>query len=357
MHLSIVIPCYNCANYIERCLNSIFDQSPRDGFAFEVICVDDASSDQSAKLLHAYAQKYPITVIRLEKNSGPAVARNAGSQIASGTYLWFFDSDDYLLPQAWPTLLSLMASYPDQDAYTFGYETTQGRKRKIVHKKPFRLMGKTGQLQGLNILTEVFAAMRFFPQTRILRREIWLQHPFPAGKWFEDITAIANATAACQSCAWSATPLWHYYMHSNSTTGQMSPQACSDLFWCLQDFRKQFLTSALQAHPQLHFHFASFLLKHSLDAICLLLTKTPRQEQIEQQAFDLIAQLPNILIAPMAQTQAQRLLRLRYKNWRSDAPIVRYLSKNPEPQAQADGAMLYQLACIRQKIKLNSTKK
>ena len=350
MKISIVIPCYNCVAYIERCLNSIFEQAPY-GFPFEVICVNDASSDQTAALLQTFAQKYPIKVLSLTKNSGPAVARNTGSQAALGTYLWFFDSDDYLLPGAWTELLKLITCYPDQDAYTFGYETTQGSKRKKVHKKPFRLIGQIGQLHGLNILTEVFAAMRFFPQTRIVRRDIWLRHPFPAGKWFEDITAIVNVTAECQSCVWSAAPLWHYYMRPDSTTGQMSPQACIDLFWCLRDFRKRFLNSELKTNKKLEFHLSSFLLKHSLDAICTLLIKEPIQAQAQQQAFDLIAQLPNILIAPMAQTQKQRLLRLRYKNWRSDAQLVRYLQHHPQPTLAQDGTILYLLACLRQKVK------
>ena len=349
--ISIVIPSYNCAPYLQRCLDSIFAQVCAE-LNFEVICVDDASNDNSLAVLQAYACQQPIRIIALEKNAGPAHARNAGSLVAQGQYLWFFDSDDYLLPQAWQQLLTLIRQYPGQDLYTFGLETTQGSKRKIARKRPFRLSGKMGQLQGsAAILTELFAAMRFFPQTRILKREIWLQHPFPVGQWFEDISAVASATAQCQSCAWLATPLWHYYMRPDSTTGQMSPKACSDLFWCLRDFRERFLNSELRHNKELKFHLSSFLLKHSLDAICTLLTKEPIQAQNQQQAFDLIAQLPNILIAPMAQTQKQRLLRLRYKNWRSDALMVNYLQQHTQPKLDQDGTALYLLACRRQKMR------
>ena len=345
--ISIVIPCYNCAPYLQRCLDSIFGQANTD-LSFEVICVDDASSDNSLELLQAYARQQPIHIIALEKNAGPAHARNTGSRSATGDYLWFFDSDDYLLPQAWPQLLALMQQHPGQDIYTFGLETTQGSKRKIARKRPFRLSGKMGQLQGsAAILTELFAAMRFFPQTRILKREIWLQHPFPAGQWFEDISAVASATAQCLSCAWLAAPLWHYYMRPDSTTGQMSNQACLDLFFCLKNFRQRFLGSELEQNAALRFHLASFLLKHCLDAICILLAKDPQDAGAQQQAMQLVAQLPEMLIEPMAQTQRQRLLRLRYKNWRSDAALVRYLGRSTPPEART----LYQLACKRQKAR------
>lgn len=349
--ISIVIPCYNCAPYLQRCLDSIFSLAPAD-LAFEVICVNDASPDNSLAMLQAYAQERPIQIIDLQKNSGPSAARNIGAKHARGTYLWFFDSDDYLLPSAWTRLLALVARYPKQDMYAFGYETSQGKNRKLVHKSPFRLRGTSGQIQGsASILTEVFAAMRFFPPTRLMRRDIWLRHPFPAGKWFEDITAVANATAECQNCAWSAAPLWHYYMRPDSTTGQMSPEACIDLFWCLRDFRERFLHSELKNNKKLRFYFSSFLLKHSLDAICTLLTKNPIKAQNQQQAFALIAQLPNILIDPMAQTQTQRLLRLRYKNWRSDALMVNYLQQHTQPKLDQDRTRLYLLACRRQKVR------
>lgn len=345
--ISIVIPCYNCAPYLQRCLDSILEAQPKD-LNLELICVDDASTDPTLSILQTYAQRYPIQIIALAQNAGPAAARNAGSSAASGRYLWFLDSDDFLLPQAWPRLLALMQRYPEQDMYAFGYETTQGQARKIVSKPPFRLRGEAGQiLKATAICVEIFASMRFFPWNKIIRRQIWLNHPFPEGRLFEDISVVSAASASCDSCAWSRSPLLHYFMRPDSTTGSMSAQACHDLFYCLRDFRQQFLNSDLKEDRQLRFHFASFLLKLCLDAVCTLLTKASIDPQAQTQALTLVSELPNMLIEPMAQTQKRRLRRLRYKNWRTDAPLVRYLSQHSQPEPQ----ILYLLACQRQKIK------
>lgn len=349
--ISIVIPCYNCAPYLQRCLDSILEAQPKD-LNLELICVDDASTDPTLSILQTYAQRYPIQIIALAQNAGPAAARNAGSSAASGRYLWFFDSDDFLLPQAWPRLLALMQRYPDQDMYAFGYETTQGQARKIVSKPPFRLRGASGKISGTSAITvEVFASMRFFPPMRILRRDIWLRHPFPTGQWFEDITSVASAATECQTCAWLAAPLWHYFMRPDSTTGSMSAKACHDLFYCLRDFRQQFLNSDLKEDRQLRFHFASFLLKLCLDAVCTLLTKESMDPQTQTQALTLLSELPNMLIEPMAQTQRRRLMRLRYKNWRTDEALVGYLTRHPRPTQKENVHELYLLACQRQKIK------
>ena len=71
--ISIVIPSYNGAPYLQRCLDSIFAQVCAE-LNFEVICVDDASSDDSLAMLQAYACQQPIRIIALEKNAGPAQA-------------------------------------------------------------------------------------------------------------------------------------------------------------------------------------------------------------------------------------------------------------------------------------------
>ncbi|MEH7384265.1 glycosyltransferase [Bacillus sp. JJ1521] len=91
--LSIIIPVYNVENYIDECLQSILKQEFRD---YEIILVDNASTDRSGEICKVYAQKYPnIKLIKLESNALPAGARNAGFEIAAGEYIHFCDSDDY----------------------------------------------------------------------------------------------------------------------------------------------------------------------------------------------------------------------------------------------------------------------
>lgn len=92
--ISVVVPVYNVAPYLARCLDSLVAQTMSD---IEIICIDDKSTDNSLEILQEYKNKYPqIHVIALDKNSGVATARNAGIDAAQGEYLGFVDSDDYV---------------------------------------------------------------------------------------------------------------------------------------------------------------------------------------------------------------------------------------------------------------------
>ena len=94
--ISVIIPVYNIELYLSECLDSVLTQTFKD---FEVICVDDGSTDGSSGILKIYADKDPrITVIHQE-NAGPAVARNTGIGRAKGEYVLFVDSDDTIHPE------------------------------------------------------------------------------------------------------------------------------------------------------------------------------------------------------------------------------------------------------------------
>lgn len=94
--LSIVIPAYNAANVIERCLDSILDQDYH--IDVEIIVVNDGSTDNTVEILARYEKQYPnIFRIISKENGGQAAARNLGKDMASGDWLWFCDADDYIM--------------------------------------------------------------------------------------------------------------------------------------------------------------------------------------------------------------------------------------------------------------------
>lgn len=107
--LSVIIPVYNTESYLEECLDSVLSQSFD---RFEVICIDDGSTDSSLNVLESYAKKDSRVKIVRQSNSGQAVARNHGLRIASGRYVQFIDSDDYILQGAFEVLVRRM----DRDA-------------------------------------------------------------------------------------------------------------------------------------------------------------------------------------------------------------------------------------------------
>lgn len=107
MLVSFVIPAYNAAPYVKSCIKSIFALDMR-GYAFEVIVVDDGSTDDTAFVLQQCMKEYPLNVISQE-NGGLSVARNVGMSHAAGKYIAFVDADDELIGTSdLSVLLSLM---------------------------------------------------------------------------------------------------------------------------------------------------------------------------------------------------------------------------------------------------------
>ncbi len=103
--ISVIVPVYNVEPYIRQCVDSIINQTYKN---LEIILVDDGSPDNCGKICDEYATKDArIKVLHIE-NGGPAVARNAGLDIATGNYIGYIDSDDYIEPDMYETLYNAM---------------------------------------------------------------------------------------------------------------------------------------------------------------------------------------------------------------------------------------------------------
>ena len=107
--ISVVVPIYNSGKYLKRCLDSIVNQSYKD---IEIILVDDCSSDDSRKICFEYLKKdFRIKLITNEINKGVAYCRNIGIKMATGKYISFVDSDDYVEIDYLEYLYSLIDGY------------------------------------------------------------------------------------------------------------------------------------------------------------------------------------------------------------------------------------------------------
>lgn len=121
MFLSVIIPVYNGERYLGECLDSIFKQDlPRQ--EWEVLCVNDGSTDASARILEDYEKQYENLRVITQANGGVTVARNAGLDVARGDFIWFVDADDRIAPNCLSQLKSLAGEGTDRivvGGYTF----------------------------------------------------------------------------------------------------------------------------------------------------------------------------------------------------------------------------------------------
>lgn len=117
--LSIVVPVFNTEKYLTSCLDSLLDQD-LESSAFEIICVDDGSTDGCPAILDAYAEKYENVYVIHQTNGGHASARNAGLRAVKGKYVWFVDSDDFVDKRCFGFLARTMLE-TDADIFAIRY--------------------------------------------------------------------------------------------------------------------------------------------------------------------------------------------------------------------------------------------
>lgn len=115
--ISVIVPVYNVAAYLPQCLDSILQQDHED---LELILIDDGSRDDSEAICDQYAAADPRVRVIHQQNGGAAAAKNAGLRIATGDYLSFVDSDDYLEPNVYGYMLGVLQS-ANADAAQFAF--------------------------------------------------------------------------------------------------------------------------------------------------------------------------------------------------------------------------------------------
>lgn len=157
--LSIIIPIYNVEKYLPKCLESILGQSFKD---FEIICVNDGSTDNSLQVLQTYKKQDDRIVIVDKKNEGSGIARNHGLSTARGNYVYFVDSDDWLENYALEKMIH-KADECDTDILVFGglsyYEDKGQNGAYSKNKLPKKYLNKI--VSAKDIKKDVFK----FPST------------------------------------------------------------------------------------------------------------------------------------------------------------------------------------------------
>ena len=118
MDLSIIIPVFNAEFFLTKCLNTIYDQK-NFNFSFEIIAINDGSTDNSLTILKEFQQKNSNFIVIEKTNGGSGSARNAGLDVAKAKYIWFVDADDFLELNAFENLQNFLFS--DNEIKTIGF--------------------------------------------------------------------------------------------------------------------------------------------------------------------------------------------------------------------------------------------
>ena len=130
-YVSVIIPVYNTAPYLRRCLDSVCKQTLQN---IEIICINDGSTDNSAEILQQYEEKDSRVCVITQENKGIAVARNIGLQYARGQYIGFVDSDDWIEPNMF-ALAYNTAQREHVDIVAWGYSLDLMTGQKAIKKE------------------------------------------------------------------------------------------------------------------------------------------------------------------------------------------------------------------------------
>lgn len=183
---SIVIPSYNYARYLPRALESVLAQPGDD---YEIIVVDDGSTDDTAEVVKAYQDKSKYLSYVYQQNRGLAAARNLGVQLSKAEFLLFLDADDALLPHALPAFRSAISRHEAIDFVIGGWVrvSSKGSEKKI---KAFPLstqkevnfvssLRSVGAVNGSNIIhRRVFERLRFPESVRLWEDRVFYPQLF-----------------------------------------------------------------------------------------------------------------------------------------------------------------------------------
>lgn len=229
MTVSVIIPTYNCASHIRSAVNSVLSQTLQ---SFEIIIVDDGSTDDTASIAKEYREENRIQYI-YQNNQGVSCARNRGIYAASGQYIAFLDADDTIVPEALAVLVQSLereihANWCITD-YFYVRETGKINVRYPIPNDPYY-----GILQG------DFVARGFFYRTKAL---IEIGGYDEKLKTREDWDLNIRMLWSGSQFFYVAQPLYNYYFRSNSLMSSRSDEVLNDTFRVLRKHHKQLADS------------------------------------------------------------------------------------------------------------------
>lgn len=215
MTLSIIVPIYNVAPYLRKCVDSLLAQDISD---FEIILVDDGSPDECPQICDEYAAMHNNIHVIHQENAGLSAARNAGIAVAQGEYIWFVDSDDYVEPNVLGVIVEQILR-DNLDVLRFRYQNVRESGEVFVPYKDMTNYNdySSAPTDGLAFLNERMGNQCYAVQF-LIRREIALQEVFTQGIYFEDTDWTPRMLLRTKRVASTDLVVYNYLWREGSIT-------------------------------------------------------------------------------------------------------------------------------------------
>lgn len=258
--ISVIVPVYNSIDCLEKCVHSICTQTYT---ALEILLIDDGSTDGTGGLCDRLAAKDQRIRVLHKKNGGASSARNAGIGLATGAYLGFVDSDDYIEPDMYERMMKIVQERQAAVVQISRDEVDEaGRRLPDVCVPPENVRFCSSQ----DFLKELLlhrGDCSFC--TKLLRRELFVKHRFPEGVLNEDFSLLVELLQEIDGITILPKQCYHVVCRQTSTTRSRTKDSFSRVFLDIVDNADEMQTLVDERYPALHDHAIRFNLYQRLD--------------------------------------------------------------------------------------------
>lgn len=232
MKVSVIVPVYNTEKYLTKCLNSLVNQTLSD---IEIIVVNDGSKDNSQTIIDEFSKKYHQIKAFTKENGGLSDARNFGLSQASGEFIGFVDSDDFVSENMFEKMYDLAKKHHVQ--------MVMCDLEKVNERgETFRDLPQSPQLPEKIELEKdftIFGEMSCFACNKIFKAELFENQSFKKGIHFEDIELIPQLLLKCDTIAKINESFYKYFERQDSITKSHTAKGL-DMFIAIENVKNAF---------------------------------------------------------------------------------------------------------------------
>lgn len=208
--ISIIVPVYNAKDYLRRCLDSILAQTYTD---WEAVLIDDGSTDESGKICDEYASKDNRFKVFHRENKGVSAVRNAGLASASGEYIAFIDSDDFVHKDMLKCQYQMLKDNNADLAitgYGFAYDNTVAN---VSVNEKLQVLDSEGAINKI-LENQQFCS----PWTKLYKKKLFENVKYPEGEIYEDLMTAFEIFMAAKIIVYQNIPFYNYFQACESIT-------------------------------------------------------------------------------------------------------------------------------------------
>ena len=279
--VSVIVPIYNVEKYLEKCINSLLSQTLED---IQIILVNDGSKDNSGNIAKEYEKNNKDRVIYVEKeNGGLSDARNYGIKYATGDFIDFLDSDDYIEKNAYEEMYN-KAIEENADYVECDFIWEFPNKIRVDKQYPYKNK------------KEMLSFVRVVAWNKLIKRQLITDNnlEFPKGLRYEDVEFTYKLIPFINKFAYVDKPFIHYVQREGSIANVQNERT-AEIFTVLDNVIEFYKKNNIyeEYRDELEYNYARYLLCSSLKRMCKIKDKTIREKLLTESWKRLNSNFPN----------------------------------------------------------------